>query len=160
MALSLIATSSLAADAFKAMDSQGRVIYSDKPIADGERLSLPASAADDAQSVSDPPAADGTVLGSYEAFEILAPSSGETLNSDDGRVQVSLLIDPPLQEGHRLDVQVDGTAVQELGGRTQFVLQGLPLGTHQLQARILDETGAATAQTEVLSFNLRADSPP
>lgn len=141
------------AGAYKTIGPDGRVIYSDRPLADAEPLALP-HVSEPAREAGGTSAADG-FPGPYQAFEVLAPQAGETLNPAEGRVSVSLLLDPPLVEGDQLMVEVDGTPVAGLAGRTQFVLQGLPPGSHQLQARILDEAGTVIAQSAMIHFNLR-----
>lgn len=146
------------ATAYKGVDADGRVIYSDQPLPNAEPIALPSRSSDNETAAASNPQ-DAGFLGPYQQFEILAPVTGETLESPDGQVQVSLILDPPLEADHRLEVRVDGTPVAGLDGRTQFVLQGLPPGSHQLQATILDPTGASVALATQVFFNLRPAAP-
>ncbi len=140
------------AGVYKGIDSSGRVVYSDRPLPESERIRLPAEAAGSAAAAD---TVSGANPGPYQQFEVVAPRTGETLDSADGTVQVSLLLDPPLELGHQLQVLIDGATVDGLAGRTQFILQGLAMGSHQLEAFIMDETGSPLAQTIAVSFNLR-----
>ncbi|EIC22093.1 DUF4124 domain-containing protein [Thiorhodovibrio frisius] len=146
------------AGAYKGIDADGRVIYSDQPLPNAEQIALPARPSGEDKPENN--TQDGAILGPYQQFEVLAPASGATQDSVDGKVQVSLMLDPQLEPDHKLSVQVDGTPVAGLDGRTQFVLQGLPPGSHQLQAEILDASGAAVARTALVFFNLRASAGP
>ena len=145
------------AQAYKGVDAEGRVIYSDQPLPNAEAIVLPShsASADDAAPDAAPDAArEGAVLGPYEQFDLVAPVAGETLRSPAGTVQVSLLLSPALASEHQLEVLVNGAQVEGLDGRTQFALQGLSPGSHQVQARILDAEGAVVASTGLVSFNL------
>ncbi|MBK5971055.1 MULTISPECIES: DUF4124 domain-containing protein [Thiorhodovibrio] len=150
------------AQAYKGVDAEGRVIYSDQPLPDAEAIPLPrrSSGENAGQETGEDAGQQGAMLGPYEQFAVVAPSAGETLESAEGKVQVSLMLSPPLETEHKLAVQVDGTPVDGLNGRTQFQLQGLPPGSHQVQAQILDPTGAVLAQTALLSFNLLTTPTP
>ncbi|WPL19648.1 hypothetical protein Thiowin_04785 [Thiorhodovibrio winogradskyi] len=149
------------AGTYKGVDAQGRVIYSDQPLPNAEPIVLPTRPIPPAAEEDTPNnARDGAMLGPYQQFEVLAPTLGQTLEVADGRVKVSLMLDPPLAPDHRLQVRVDGAPVAGLDGRTQFVLQGLSAGSHQLQAEILDATGATVAQAAGVFFNLRLSPGP
>lgn len=135
------------ADMYRGVDSSGRVIFSDVPLPDSERMPLPAARAQ--------PEDSGTRFRPYQQFEILAPAPNTTLESDAGQVRVSLLLDPPLAPDHQLEVLLGGVPIADLNGRTQFELQGLPPGSHQLVGRILDEAGVMVAETAQVNFNVR-----
>lgn len=148
------------AAAYKSVDADGRVIYSDQPLPDAEAIALPGTAsnqdaeADAGQAAAPIAAPAGAMLGPYEQFTLVAPAAGETLRSPEGKVQVSLMLSPPRAPDHSLEVQVDGALVEGLAGRTQFSLQGLAPGSHQIEARILDPSGAVVASTGLVSFNV------
>lgn len=150
---------------WRSVGPDGRVIFSDRPRPDATPVPLPtAPAATPAETQPDQPGTGGTedgFLGSYDEFEIVQPEDGTTLRDADGQVPVSLLLAPALQSGHRLRLDVNNVPVEgELGSQTQLNLDGLPLGTHRLQAFVLDEAGVMVAATAVVHLHLRRPLPP
>jgi len=150
-----------AGQVYKGTDSDGRPLYTDRPLPDTTPLALPARP----QASSDQPDPEGAstengFVGPYQSFEIVAPEAGATIRDAEGRVAVSLLVDPPVQSAHRLSVEVDGVpATGDLEDRTQLELSGLGLGSHQLQVRLLDESEAVVAATPVIHIHIRQPLP-
>lgn len=147
----------LVADIYRSVDDEGRVTFSDQAMPGAEAIAPAASQAvyglarrDDlsASVVGDP--------GPYEAFAIATPSDNAVIESDDGRLDLGLLLIPSLMPGQRLRLLVDGQPVESGNGRTQLSLRRVSLGTHQLQARILDEAGATVAATATIAVHMRS----
>jgi hypothetical protein len=73
---------------------------------------------------------------------------------------VSILLDPPLQDDHRLRVAVDGVDAEgDLGKRTQIRLGGLSFGSHRVQARIEDDVAVVVAATPLINVHVRPPLP-
>ena len=147
----------------KSLDAAGGPIYTDRPIENSTKLDVPLVTHDvspeAAPSGADWPA-DSGFLGSYSSFEIVSPEDNATLRNPEREVQLSLLLTPPLQASHRLRVQVDGVDVEgELGKRTQLRLSGLALGSHRLQAQVLDDAGILVAATPLINVHIRPPLP-
>lgn len=156
------------------IDAEGRAFYSDRPPPSGEAVEVRSEARrpDQDASTTTPPddgqssAAESqaaqaqAVLGPYTSFEIITPEPDQTLIENQGELAVSLLLDPGLGEGQRLVMQVDGKAVAIEGGATQFMLKGLSLGSHRIQAQVLDAGGALVARTAAQRVHLRPLPPP
>lgn len=165
--LLLASLSSAEAQVYKGIGPDGRIFYSDQPIDGAAPVAIPAvaptddAAEDDAgdgeQSIADE---DSAAPGPYTSLDILAPAEGETIRDESRAVGVSLLLDPALQEGHQLRIEVDGApATGHDGKATQVRLNGLPLGSHRLQVRVLDADGGAVAQSAVVHFHVRRPLP-
>jgi hypothetical protein len=151
------------AQVYKSVGPNGRPIYTDRPLPDAQALFVPMHRRDPAPTATDPgtPPTERGFLGAYDAFAIVAPDEGATIRNADGVVGVSLLLDPPLREGHRLSLDVDGVAAAgDLGARTQLQLQGVTVGSHRLMAVIRDESGTVVASTPLVNFHFRAPLPP
>jgi hypothetical protein len=157
----LVAALPAAAQVYKGVGPDGRPIFTDRPLQNTEPVLLPRSSQRPVPAdAPDPPGGDRGFLGSYDAFELLAPEDGVTIRDANGSVTVSLLLDPPLLAGHRLSIDVDGVAAAgDLGDRTQLVLSGVNIGSHRLQARVLDDAGNVVAATAVVHFHLRPPLP-
>ncbi len=148
------------AQVYKSLDADGRPIYTDRPIENSTKLDVPLVMDAEPTTVSPPSPdwpADSGFLGSYSSFEIVSPEDNTTLRNPEREVQLSLLLTPPLQDGHRLRVQVDGVDVEgDLGKRTQIRFTGLALGSHRLQAQVTDDAGILVAATPLINVHIRA----
>ncbi len=92
----------------------------------------------------------------YAVFEIAEPENDATIRNNEGTVGVGLSLSPVLLSGDAIQVFVDGNRIEgDIGGATQFTLNDLSLGTHTLEARILDETGKRLISTPIINFHLR-----
>jgi len=148
------------AQVYKSLDADGRPVYTDRPIENSTKLDLPLGT--DAEPTTLPSSspgwpADSGFLGSYSSFEIVSPEDNATVRNQEREIQLSLLLSPPLQDDHHLRVQVDGVNVEgDLGNRTQIRLTGLALGSHRLQAQVVDDAGALVAATPLINAHIRA----
>ena len=144
---------------YRWVDGDGRVHFSDRPVAGAEEVpgiqQRSGPAASDAATDGEP----SGDLGTYTAFEIVSPEPNVTLRDAQGQVRVSLLLEPPLAEGHRLQLRLDGQAVSGEARGTQMALDGLPYGSHRLQAEIIDELDVPVAYTTPVDFHLRKPLP-
>jgi hypothetical protein len=135
-----------AQEAYRWVDDDGVVHYSDRPREGAEAIQLPApnvattrrvpgSAAQpggDEESAAEP--APG-----YTSIEILSPKAEETLWNIEGVLNVSVALQPGLQPGHQVRVYFDGEMQQASG--TSFQLQEVWRGVHNLQVEVVDATG-------------------
>ena len=147
------------ADAYMWTDEEGIVHYSDRPHPGAKRIVIDAptprrlratqrtsstASPDDAITVED----DEPFR--YESFEIVSPGAEETLWNIEGVLNVSLALSPPLQPGHQVRVYFDGMP-QTVSG-TNFQLQEVWRGVHNLQAEVLDQTGQMLTRTQPNRF--------
>lgn len=98
-------------------------------------------------------------LGPYEAFEIASPEPNATVRSDTGELQVSLILAPAIVPVHRVQLLIDGHPVPGTVPGTQIALKAIVVGTHQLQAQILDELDVPVAYTDPVVFHMRRPVP-
>ena len=146
------------AQAYRWVDKDGVVHYSDQPHPGAEEVALePAPAISmpvpRRSSAARPPAGETNEQGpaaSYQSLAVAAPAAEETLWNIGGVLNVSLDLQPALQRGHQLRVYFDGTP-QEVSG-TQFQLQEVYRGAHNLQAEVLDENGQLMIRSEPIRF--------
>lgn len=106
------------------------------------------------------PADSPSRLGTYDALDILAPSAGAVLVQSNDTLAVNLVLEPPLQEGHRLELLHNGQPAVLEPGVSQLQLEGAGFGAHRLQLRVQDSLGATVAATPLYEFELREAAPP
>jgi hypothetical protein len=155
--LSLLIPALAAGQVYKWIDTGGKVHYSDRPVAGAQPLAVPLQKSPPPQ---DKPPRGQASPGPYAQFEIVAPADNVTLRDAEGSVQVGLVLDPALMDGHRLQILTDGAPASGDVPGTQLRISGLSLGSHQLQAQIIDANGAMIASSSVVQFHLlKPDSP-
>jgi hypothetical protein len=162
--LALGAAPQAIAEVYKGIGPDGDTFYSDQPVDGAEEVRLPNTAPPaDAVPAANGEATPGDAVadaGPYTSLEILTPTEGETIRDVDRKVRVSLLVEPPIREGHRLSIEIDGTPATGLSEKaTQVRLRGLPLGSHRLQTRVLDAEGNVVAQSKEVHFHVRRPLP-
>jgi hypothetical protein len=153
---------SLAAGVYRWVDADGRVHFSDRRDAGSEQLGIKEHPKGlEAAKTPEPPASpDAQILGPYTAFEIVAPAPNATFIQENNDLAVSLILDPVLIQGHRLEVLLDGVAKPLTEATTQFTLTKLVLGSHRLQVQIRDTDGQPIARTAAETFHLRKPQQP
>lgn len=157
IALSLLIPALAGGQVYKWVDSNGKVHYSDRPVTGAETIGIPVQKAPPPR---DKPSVGQASPGPYGQFEIIAPADNATVRDPDGNVQVGLVLEPALMEGHRLQILADGAPVTGNVPGTQLRLGGLALGSHQLQGQILDAGGAPIASSSVVHVHLlKPDAP-
>ena len=150
--LGLLAANGVLADAYRWVDENGVVHFSDRPQPGAEKVVLDASntgrtsttnSRNPAQSQSgEQDGAQGTepvAPFSYESLEIAIPVAEETLWNIEGVLGVSLALSPSLRPGHQVRVYFDGEP--QLVRTANFQLEEVYRGTHNLQVEVVDETG-------------------
>jgi hypothetical protein len=155
---------------YKWVDENGEVHYSDRPTPNAQQVRVANSSARTSAAASDEAQEEGATDqdindAGYQKFEIVSPSDNETIRSNEGRVNVGLLLEPALQKGHQITLSVDGKAITGGFASTQLALQQLSRGSHSLQAIIVDAQAQALIRSAAIHFHLRrelnaSESPP
>ncbi len=157
IALTLLVPAVVASQVYRWIDADGKTHYSDRPVAGAEALGIPVKTPLPLQEKAAPAQSSP---GPYIQFEIVAPADNSTVRDPEGNVTLGLVLEPQLMEGHRLQILTDGAPASGDIPGTQLRLSGLPLGSHQIQARIIDAGGTAIASSSVVRFHLlKPDSP-
>jgi hypothetical protein len=156
--LAATAASAAERDTWRWVDERGVVHYSDRPHPGAEKIDLRAvqgyEAPASAQTAAGAPAdEDEASPNPYRRFTIVSPGEGETLWNIEGRLDVTLAVDPVIRGQHRLAVKLDGEPV---GGvpeaDTDFTIGNVYRGEHTLQASIVDTQGRELATSQPVRF--------
>ena len=99
-----------------------------------------------------------TTDGTYETFAIAEPENSQTIRSNEGTVEISFFIQPPLLEGHKILFYLNG---QKMAGEmtyTRVSMSGLQCGINTIHAVVVDEKGKTRATTKAVLFHLRKEA--
>jgi hypothetical protein len=143
---------------YKWTDANGKVQFSDRPVPGAEPVGIATKGAPPPEGERHLAPGRGQ-LGPYVQFEILTPEPNATVRDAEGKVDVGLVLDPTLMEGHRLQILLDGSPIVGKVPGTQISLTGVRVGSHQAQAQILDALDQVIASSPVVSFHLRKPLP-
>ncbi len=154
------------AQAYRWVDQDGIVHYSDRPQEGAEQIQLPENNAPVrrfASTTSTAPAAAEDAAGqepaaafSYESIEISAPGAEETLWNLGGVLNVTLNVQPALRPGHRVRVYFDGN--EQMVSGSSFQIQEVYRGVHNLQVEVLDETGKLMGRSQPNRFYVQQNT--
>ena len=163
--LGLLAAAAVSAEAYRWVDEDGVIHYSDRPREGAEIVELsqytrdtgariyrdtrPAAAPDSAAPAQSAPFR-------YESLAVASPAPEETLWNIEGVLNVSLALNPGLQSGHRLRVYFDGEPRMVNG--TSFQIDEVFRGVHNIQAEVIDETGKLMIRSQPNRFYVQQNS--
>jgi len=146
----------------KTVDADGVVSYEDLPAAEcPQAVKLPDYSRYAPRAVEQPRPARSTATGSavrferYTSINILQPEAGGTVRSNDGKVPVSIALEPALQQGHSVRLLLDGQAISGGFDALAIELSGVERGTHSLQASVVDLGGQRLIESSTVRFTLR-----
>jgi hypothetical protein len=162
--LSLLAVGAAAAqEAYRWVDEDGVVHYSDRPREGAETIELPAPnvattrrvprVAEESQPEEEP---DDEPAAGYTSMEIVSPKAEETLWNIEGVLNVSVALEPALQPGHQVRAYFDGK-MQPVSG-TSFQLQEVWRGVHNIQVEVVDATGKVMIRTQPNRFYVQQNT--
>ena len=154
--LALLGIAAAAQEAYRWVDENGVVHYSDRPREGAEKIELPTpnvtqtqrlAPVQSAQTEEEP--ADEPAPG-YEAIDIVSPAEEETLWNIEGVLNVAVSLTPAMQPGHQMRAYHNG-ASQMVSG-TSFQLQEVWRGEHTIQVEVLDPTGKLMIRSQPRRF--------
>lgn len=94
---------------------------------------------------------------SYDSLAITAPQQEQTIWFDGSAIQVSLSIEPQLGKEHSVVISLDGKEIAR-GRQSSFSLPQVFRGSHTIDARIEDESGATLIKADPVTFFMRQHS--
>jgi hypothetical protein len=149
--LAVLFAGTVMAQAYRWVDADGVVHFSDRPQPGAQEIELPEpntvsvrrtdprgrATPPDNSDAPDEPASQQAFA--YSTLAIRSPKAEETLWNIEGVLNVSLDLQPGLQPDHQVRVFFDGKS-QTVNG-TSFQLQEVWRGEHSLQVEVLDASG-------------------
>ncbi len=152
----LYAQSVIAETVYKGTDKQGNVIYSDKPLEGGEKITItppPPIVMPAIQQEAQTKAQAQTATVDYK-LTITSPQNQQTFTNDITTVPVTLSLTPKLQPGDRINLVVNGQPYGEYSEGLTFTLKDFPRGAYTVNAVITNEKDPSTikAQSDTITF--------
>jgi hypothetical protein len=151
------------AEAYRWVDSEGIVHYSDRPEPGAEEIVLPEANTTSVRRVTprtraaaNTESSQPTDFTKYESIEVTSPAAEETLWNIEGVLTVSLALSPALQPGHQVRVYFDGSPRLVQG--TSFQLEEVWRGVHNIQAEVLDEAGKLMIRGQPTRFYVQQNT--
>ncbi|MEJ2417440.1 MAG: DUF4124 domain-containing protein [Exilibacterium sp.] len=143
-----------AADIYKTVDENGKVIYSDNPRGKKiEAVDLPTVNRQPAQPVIQQRKniANATTVGpkSYD-IDIETPTDQTHVPPGQRDLIVNTSITPPLFKNHKIQVLLDGQ-LQQSGRSNNVVIKEIFRGAHQIEARVIDQKGNTLGRSEAVT---------
>ncbi len=164
LVVGLLAATAVAAQAYRWVDENGVVHYSDRPQPGAEQVVLPES---NSTTVRRSPQAGNTGAEEqeaeeeqgpfrYESIEVAAPGAEETLWNIEGVLNVSVALTPGLQPGHQVRVYFDGEP--RMVTSTSFQIQEVWRGVHNIQVEVLNEGGELMIRSRTNRFYVQQNT--
>ncbi len=156
----LLAPLVASADIYTWVDDNGNTVFSDQPHPGATQVKLPEAQVYSPGANADKmlPAKAATATQSsepvYESVSIAEPANDETIrdNSGDGKVVVSVEMDPNLREGDGVQILLDGNKVGQPQKTSNFTLNKVERGTHKLQVFVVDSQGKELIKSKEVIF--------
>lgn len=150
-----------AGQTYKWVDKDGKVHYSDQPVAGAEKVDLkpvnevPGMPVEQAQSSDQPPAEPLDSATQYVSFVITSPKNGEVLRGAGIGLSIEVELNPPLGDQDKVEYLLDGKVV---GASVPYVERG----THSVSARVVDPNGRTkiTADSVTIQVFQNIAQPP
>lgn len=155
-----------AGPAWRWVDTDGTVHYSDRPVPGAVEVFLPdANAPTPAPTPARNPATPApasVALGEsaqYVQLAIASPAPDATLWNIEGTLTVDVAVAPRVHEGHRLGLIFDGQPQsQSPSSGTSFTLDGVFRGQHTVQAVIINGANEQVLRSAPVQFMVQQTS--
>lgn len=142
---------------YKTVDAEGNVVFSDAKTTGAEEIRI-----EEAQTIKSPPLDDyeytpkdkKKTQSNYTKLNIVSPENDTTIHSNPGNINVSIELEPALQDKDEILLFVDGK--QLLSGRNlEFSLSNIDRGTHTIGAAVINEKKKVLIRSEKVVLHLR-----
>ena len=93
---------------------------------------------------------------SYTGFSITNPTNDQGVRANDGNVTIHMSIQPALQSGHMIVLNVDGEDGKSSNATSDLTmeLENMSRGLHTIIAIVVDKDGNDLIKTAPVSFNV------
>ena len=168
----LAAMQAVAGPAWRWVDANGTVHYSDRPVPGAVEVYLPESTRAAPTPSAPPPAAaqpaapeatqgeaEEAAFTGYTRLEIMSPEAEETLWNLGGELTVNVAVTPELRPAHRLLLLYDGEqAGISRSSSSGFTVTNVFRGTHSVQAVIIDAANTPVMRSQAVQFYVQQTS--
>lgn len=159
----LLAPLSVMAAIYKSVDSEGNVVFSDKPSADAKEIPTPTPNTVHLPKAPPPEVAKKEKKAKdtvYTSLVITSPSANETIHSNPGIVSIKLQLTPDLniKAGDRVNILVDNYVLLKNSSQLSIDIPDINRGSHHVQAVVTNKQGATLITSEDVQFFMQRQS--
>ena len=168
--IAIFVAGAVMAQAYRWVDEDGVVHFSDTPVEGAERIDVSESsrttgarvftpaprAAEEQQSVAEEAAEETPAVFQYESIEVVAPAPEETLWNIEGVLNVAIRVTPALRPEDRVRVYFDGNERMVTG--SNFQIEEVYRGVHNIQVEVIDSTGRLMGRSLTNRFYVQQNS--
>ncbi|OUS03934.1 hypothetical protein A9Q90_07925 [Gammaproteobacteria bacterium 54_18_T64] len=152
-----------ASEVYKVIDENGQVTFTDAPPRNvkAETINLPKTNIVAAPSPPPKKTSEGVTLEDevpYTIARIAKPLNEATIPPGQTTVAVELSLQPALQEGHLVQLYIDGQAQGSPTVSSTFSVTGLFRGAHKVHAEILGADKKRKVKTPTVTFFVKQHS--
>jgi hypothetical protein len=158
------AIASAATQAYRTVDPDGGVVFSDRPPPPGtpvETIDLPAPNTlpplDEASATGAPSADLVERANPYRSLRVTDPPHEAAIRDNAGNVMITAALEPALLPGHELHVYTNGV-LRQRSQSARIPLMHLDRGIHQVELRVVDAAGSTIIASEPSVFHLHRRS--
>jgi hypothetical protein len=95
----------------------------------------------------------------YSSIEITSPADEQTITGTGGQISVVVSVEPRLQSGDSIRLELDGLRVSEPNSTAStFELKDVPRGAHSLSASVVARDGQVLKQSAPITFFVQQTS--
>jgi hypothetical protein len=159
----LVGATAVGGTAYKSVGPDGTVVFSDRPTPSSQELRLPEPSTYAPPALPARPNAPAFVgeqpqAQVYDAIRVTAPPHDGTVFASQGGVDIDVMLDPSLMEGHTLSYIVDGKEMAKGLRANRIRITDLDRGTHHLEVAVRDASGSVVGRSARITFHLRQSS--
>lgn len=159
----LSATTASSAPAWRWVDADGVVHFSDRPVPGAVQVELSGAQGFGTQlaqtgSTRAQTGSTGDAVAPYQSIEVVSPAEQEVLWNIGGMLSVQVQFQPALRPGHRYDLVFDGQSRNLNATSARVVLPDVYRGTHTLQVVVFDGSGAEVQRSGGRGFTVQQTS--
>ena len=143
------------ATVYKWLDSNGNVMFSDKPHPGAQEIQIPNVQTYSAPKIPASPLPDESnseIQKTAYKISIAQPEDQSTLRNPQGYVSVILEVKPNLEKGYQVQLLLDGDPMGAPQEGTVFALQNILRGSHTLVAKVLNSSGKVVTTSDEVTF--------
>ncbi|WP_251358924.1 DUF4124 domain-containing protein [Kangiella sp. TOML190] len=145
---------------YKKVDKNGRIIFTDKPIAGSKKVTVDTSknlmSIPKIKPKTKEQVAESNTEAPYEVLAIEQPANDDRVKMQNGSLYVIVAMTPNLSANHSIRLILNGEMVGDDQKVPYFTLTELKKGKHQLIAEVFDdETKALVQSSPSIDFQLR-----
>ncbi|WP_111642938.1 DUF4124 domain-containing protein [Marinimicrobium alkaliphilum] len=159
--LLLLASTVSAGEIYRTVDDNGRVIFSDHPVnerSESIRQRTPNTLPEtEITERRQPPRQEAPEAPVDYALRIASPAQDAVILAGQRNVTVALNLDPQLHPDHRLAYYMSGELIAETRSTTHTI-EEIPVGSRQLQVRVLDHEGFPVATSNTVTVHVQRPS--